>query len=294
MQFKYKKIQQILLFAFCFFSILSGCKNKNNTVNIEETAEEKSLPVILYHHLDQSGEGASTISIQHFSEHIVALNDAGYTTVSLEQLIDYSEGKGTLPDKPILITFDDGYESVYLNAYPVLQKYNMKATVFVIGVSVGKDTYKDTGYAMLPHFGWETAQEMINSELISIQTHTFDMHQVEMYDGDNCRKGVQRLAEEDDEAYVLALATDLKRAIEDIENNTDSAVTAVAYPFGLTDVLSDNVCSELGIKITFTTVAEGNTVKKGEPKSLYSLNRFSIDDISAQELLELIGGNSNE
>ncbi len=53
----------------------------------------------------------------------------------------------------------------------------MKATIFAIGVSIGKDTYKDTDHAMTPHFGAAEMQEMVDSGLISIQSHTYDMHQ---------------------------------------------------------------------------------------------------------------------
>lgn len=82
-----------------------------------------------------------------------ALSEAGYTGVSFDELQAYVLRGAPLPEKPVVITFDDGYESNYTLAYPILQKYGMKATIFAIGVSFGTDHYKDTDYAITPHFG---------------------------------------------------------------------------------------------------------------------------------------------
>ena len=77
----------------------------------------------------------------------------------------------------MIVTFDDGYSSFYELAFPILKELSIQATVFPIGVSVGKDTYKDTGISIIPHFNWQQAQEMASSGLVSIQSHSYDMHQ---------------------------------------------------------------------------------------------------------------------
>ena len=67
-------------------------------------------------------------------------------------------------------------------AFPILKELEMPAVVFPIGISVGKDTYKDTEIPITPHFTWEQAVEMANSGLISLQSHTYDLHQKTEYE----------------------------------------------------------------------------------------------------------------
>ena len=101
----------------------------------ERTAE---VPILLYHHItEEPGEGGA-VSVETFNEQMTALVEAGYTAVTFADLDAFVSGDGALPDKPILITFDDGYESNYTHAYPILKEHGLKATIFVIGVSVGK------------------------------------------------------------------------------------------------------------------------------------------------------------
>lgn len=66
-----------------------------------------------------------------FAEQMAYLHREGYTTISLEDFVAFQEGNASLPAKPILLTFDDGFMSVYRYAFPILQRYRMTATVFV-------------------------------------------------------------------------------------------------------------------------------------------------------------------
>ena len=135
------------------------------------------VPILMYHHLSEDVTNSEMVSPEQFEAQIQALSEAGYTGVSFDELQAYVLRGEPLPEKPVVITFDDGYRSNYTLAYPILQKYGMKATIFAIGVSFGTDHYKDTDYAITPHFGAAEAAEMTASGLISIQSHTYDMHQ---------------------------------------------------------------------------------------------------------------------
>ena len=98
--------------------------------------EGVDVPVVMYHHVleeDSSLLGDYVISRQELESDLQWLQKAGYTPVSPDQLIAYAAGEGELPQNPILLTFDDGYESFFANAYPLLQKYQMPAVVSVIG-----------------------------------------------------------------------------------------------------------------------------------------------------------------
>ncbi len=246
------------------------------------------VPVLLYHHIDAQGEGGSTIQTETFLSHLDALEQAGYTTITLDQMIDFVQNGTKLPKKPVVITFDDGYLSNYEIAFPALAERNMKATIFVIGVSAGKDTYKDTGKSILPHFSYEQAREMVASGVISLQTHTYDMHQYQPFEPDGGREGVLSLEHETKEQYLEALRNDFQRGIRELETVTHEPVIALAYPFGAHSSESEQICDELGIPITFTIESKHAGLVKGEPDSLRLLGRYYMDDMSAEELLEMI------
>ena len=131
------------------------------------------VPILMYHHLSEDVTNSEMVSPEQFEVQIRALSEAGYTGVSFDELQAYVLRGEPLPEKPVVITFDDGYRSNYTLAYPILQKYGMKATIFAIGVSFGTDHYKDTDYAITPHFGAAEAAEMTASGLISIHIDAF-------------------------------------------------------------------------------------------------------------------------
>ena len=81
-----------------------------------------AVPVLMYHHLDQTGDSVVTVSEQLFEQQLDYMEENGYTTVSFDELIAYvNDENAELPQKPVAIVFDDGYESNYLLAYPALK-----------------------------------------------------------------------------------------------------------------------------------------------------------------------------
>ena len=134
------------------------------------------VPVLMYHHVGDDGGGFS-VTEENFRSQMELLQEKGYQPVSIYQLIDYANRGTALPHNPVCITFDDGYTSNYKLAYPILKEFDFPAVIFVVGSSVGKDTYKETGAPILPHFGLEEIEEMEKSGLISVQSHTYDLHQ---------------------------------------------------------------------------------------------------------------------
>lgn len=156
-------------------------EREKNTANISTpTNKNLRIPILMYHHLLPNGATAAEISPERFREHMLAIKNKGYTTITDKDLLNYLEGKGQLPKKPILITFDDGYRSNYLHAYPVLKELQMKATVYLITSRVveGKNKYPNE----IPKFSWGEAEKSL--DVFSFQGHTFDFH----YKGKNSRK----------------------------------------------------------------------------------------------------------
>jgi peptidoglycan/xylan/chitin deacetylase (PgdA/CDA1 family) len=248
----------------------------------------RNVPILMYHHIDDEATNNSVITPQRFEEHLASLKEAGFAAVTLQQLLAYVENGEELPENPVVITFDDGYRSNYEEAYPLLKKYGMPAAINVIGVSVGADTYKDTGVPITPHFSFEEAREMMQSGLIDIQSHSFDMHHTEQLDRD-FRQGVYRKAGESEQEYISAFCSDFERSKKEIEENTGGKVIAYAYPYGLHTTLSEVLLSEMGVRITMTIEEGMNTVVKGLPQSLRAMKRYRIDDsISGSEIVERI------
>ena len=248
------------------------------------------VPILMYHHLSEDVTNSEMVSPEQFEAQIRALSEAGYTGVSFDELQAYVLRGEPLPENPVVITFDDGYRSNYTLAYPILQKYGMKATIFAVGVSFGTDHYKDTDYAITPHFGAAEAAEMTASGLISIQSHTYDMHQWPPYEtGSAVRENILQLSSESEEAYVQALTEDFTRSRALLEDATGRPVDVLAYPAGQYSTLAQVTLQSLGVHVTLSTNPGVNTVVKGLPQTLYAMLRFGItEDVSPEALLDMI------
>lgn len=247
-----------------------------------------NVPILMYHHLDEDVTNNAVITPLKFEEHIRALKISGYSSITLQQLADYVEKGIDLPEKPVLITFDDGYSSNYELAYPILKKYNMSGVINVIGVSVGKDTYKDTGKPITPHFSYEEAGEMVANGVIEIQSHSYDMHNNKELDID-FRQGVLKKDGETNEEYIEAFCSDFQKSERGILDNLGSKVISYAYPNGYYATLSEVLLSKMEVKITMTIEEGMNTVIKGLPQSLRAMKRYGIHEgISGEGLVELL------
>lgn len=251
-----------------------------------------NVPVLMYHHLDQTGNDSTRITPALFEAQIAALSKAGYTAVLPDDLEAYVRRGNALPEKPILITFDDGYLSNYTLAFPILQKYGMKAVIFIIGSTFGEtEHYKDTDYPIIPHFNAQQAKAMADSGLISIQSHTYDMHQAGAFESTPLpRENILPLAGESEADYRTALTKDcqaMRQLLRDSIGETN--VHVLAYPSGLYDTLAQVTLLENGFDMTFTTQATSNTLLKGLPQSLLALGRHNINQaVSVQQILALV------
>ena len=98
------------------------------------------VPILAYHKVSEDDEIYS-VKPAEFEKQMRYLSDHGYTAISLTEMLEAFAGKRDMPAKPVIITFDDGYEDNYLAALPIMEKYRMKATVFVIAGKVGEPGY---------------------------------------------------------------------------------------------------------------------------------------------------------
>ena len=248
------------------------------------------VPILMYHQISDDGDINSSISSEAFESHVKALRDAGYTSISFDELYDYAANGAPLPERRVIITFDDGYMSVYDYAFPILERYGMKATISIVGVLYGESTYKGLYYLPIsPHFGDAEAREMAASGVFSIQSHSYDMHHFIPYETGPPRVGILRRRDESLEEYVEAFVDDFSLAAEQIEASVGARPFVYSYPFGRSTKLSEKLLKDMGVTVTLTISQRINTVIKGYPGSLYKLGRLNIPgDMSPEELLELI------
>ncbi len=270
------------------FGVYRTAESHKSTTGSQAPLETK-IPILTYHNFAQVGDGYMTMSISKFEAQIAALAKNGYQAIDFDQLIAHVEQGTPLPQKPVIITIDDGYLSNYTLAYPVLKKYNMKATIFVIGSSVGKSQYKDTFHSIVPHFSYEQAKEMMNSGLISIESHTHDMHQWQAFEGNVARPNVAQLPGETDLAYGMALQADFAKSRQDLANNLGVSTLVLAYPLGKITDAAALAAKAQNFPVTLSTEPMVATVVKGQPQSLYGLPRMAMyDTITPQAMLAKI------
>lgn len=241
-------------------------------VSIESRTE---VPILMFHHFvtdENECDSSATITDKKFREVLDELESLGYETISFKDLIDFTEYKSELPDKPILITMDDGYKSNYEIAFPILKEKNMKATVSIIGKST-KYTSSYLKNKTLEHMSWEDLNEMIESGVFEVGNHTFDLHKLKSSGG--VRNGITKNFFESEADYSKAVREDidsLENALKVNCNNYENNV--FCYPYGYYDDLSEAVISALGYKVTLTTDEGINYIKPGD--KLIGLKRLNV------------------
>ena len=282
-----------LLAAVC---LLAGCgrgEGAPETSQQWQAPKSVNLPVLMYHHIDDSGGADATISEAGFRRQMDVLRDNGYTPVRLDELLSFADGTGDLPEKPVCITFDDGYMSTYQRAFPILGEYGFPGIVFVIGCSVGHQAYyKDTDYPLTLHFGLEQMDEMASSGRMAVQSHTYDMHQWAPFeDTDAPRTSMLPLEGESEQAYTQALEEDFRLEADVLAEGGVERIDALAFPLGRHTDLTDQVLARLGVRATFTVdESRINTLVQGQADCLFGLGRMNMSDsVTDEALLTYLG-----
>lgn len=241
-------------------------------------AQTADVAILMYHAFTENeAETTSVCTLaSEFERQLSALRDAGYTSVGYADLIEFVNGKGKLPEKPLLISIDDGYQNNLDLAAPLLEKYGFCANIAVIGVSIGHTTYKDTDIPIMPHFSLEDARPWIKRGVLTVTTHSYDMHQIAAVDGDDCRRGVLQMPDETEPDYIAALTQDYTHAQEQLAGLPGKVLPVFTYPFGAYSELSERVLQEQGVQVTVTIANGANRLVKGEPETLRLLRRINV------------------
>lgn len=139
---------------------------------------------LAYHDIEDSDPDETFVSVRtdHLIDQLSWLRENGYQPVSIDQILDASEGKSTLPDKAVLLSFDDGYSSFYTRVFPLLKAYQWPAVLAPVGrwVDTPLDQSVEYGDQMVERsrfLTWDQVKEVSDSGLVEIASHTYDMHE---------------------------------------------------------------------------------------------------------------------
>ena len=224
------------------------------------------IPILLYHNIadyipGEAYDASLNTPAFTFERHMTSILNAGYTPITYEMYYRYQTEGMPLPEKPIMITFDDGYLSNYLYAYPILKKLNIKATIFVITDRRGK------ALSANPHFSWNQAKEMVDSGIIDIQSHTHS-HQV------------STTLSDEELAYEMSVSKRL------VELYTGRKCNVLAFPNGIAEERELEAAKRAGYRI-INLVGDFGSNRQGD--DLSRLKRITVFGTwTTQDLLQRI------
>lgn len=264
----------------------------NTAVNVVPVSSiisgaERDLPVVMYHQLTKNPKksGKYVLTVEQFEKDLMFLKAKGYRSVTVKQLLDFSQGKGDVPEKAILITFDDGQETLYEYALPLLEKYGFTAVGFVVGALADYYTEIDDHNLNYSYLNWQQIKEMSDGNVIEIESHSFDLHK-----NTGNRSGIKKKKDESVEQYREFLCSDVAKMKTAMEKNTGKVPVAFAFPFGSYSRESTEILKECGFKMTLTCEERVSKIKKAEPESLFGLGRYNRPEgISSESFFEKMG-----
>lgn len=205
------------------------------TIN-KTTTSKRGLPVLMYHFFydakrGEKGADNNWMEVSAFEQQMKYLSDNNYYFPSWKEVEDYIDGKKTLPDKSVVVTIDDGDQTYIKYAIPIIEKYNVKATSFVV-----------------TSWNGDWLPKQYRSSHMDFQSHSHDMHR----SGANGKGRFVNLS--------------YKEALEDVtkSKNIIGNCTVFCYPFGHYNDTAIKTLKAAGYKLAFTT--KGGRVYKGSNK----------------------------
>lgn len=229
--------------------------------SIPVAGETAQIPILMYHDVSYLGYGYSKTP-EIFRTQMEELKKAGFNTIFFSQLIDYVEYGTALPEKPVIVTLDDGYMTNYTYVLPILKELGMKAEISVIGNAM---IYAEWG------MDWEQVREMCQSGLVRFQAHTKALHDAAG------RTGVLKKADETWAEYVEVFADDAARIQELLMQETGNQPQVFTYPLGKHNPMTEAIIRQFGYKASLTTRDGVAEVTQGDPESLYLMDRIGMD-----------------
>ena len=228
------------------------------------------VPILMYHDFIADGEpGAFEITADRFEDHLRALSEAGYESVTFTDLINYVNGEGELPPKCVILSTDDGYTGVIDIALPLCEKYGMKLTCAVIGDKV--NAYN--------HFVPDASM----AGRIELTSHTYSLHVSR--DGGYNGVNMPLVGEE----LRGTLEVDAVKMLLEYGETFPEMGKIIVYPFGAYTDEIDKIYTDLGYAVSVTVEQGCARIVKGDPTSLRCLPRYQVyPHLTGEDIVDLI------
>jgi len=233
-----------------------------------DAKKEVAVPILMYHFLaeDDKNPNSWQILVEQFESDLITLRGEGFEAVFIQDLIDFVYSGAPLPEKPIVISFDDGASDFYSLAFPLLKEHDTKAVMAIISSVTDKfsaDTEQNKYYKS--NLTWEQLRELRASGLVEVQSHSHDLHK---------GIGAAKKKGESVESYHARFANDAIKFNERIWAELETHPTTFVYPFGSQSKESNDVLKSSGFLASLTCREMVSIVKVGEPDSLFDLGRI--------------------
>ena len=266
---------QIFLALFTLLCVTVGLGVVTKAITVSGSVQDPAatpLPIVMYHHLtkDPKKVGSYVLPVAQFEQDLAYLKEKGYSSITVAQLLAHVYAGAELPENPVIITVDDSFESIYTYAYPLLQQYDMRIVLAVIGSATDLFSETEDHNLAYSHLTWAQAKEMADSGYAELQSHTYDLHT-----NDRGRKGASKKKGESLEAYREFLMRDLQKMQDQTYKETSYTPTALAYPFGAWSPECIAILEELGFQAAFICEEKINYIDLEDTDWLFRLKRYN-------------------
>lgn len=238
--------------------------------------ETRVLTVLMYHSLlrDPARTGVYVLPPEELKKDILWLQANGYTVVSAAETAAFVREGGPLPEKPVILTFDDGYVNNALYALPILEETDTCAVFSVVGAFTGRFTAYGDQNPNYAHLDWAGIQALAASPRAEIGNHTYHLH--------DTRLGAGQVSGESDSRYLASFSGDVEALQQALEEKCGFRPVIFTYPFGIFSEKTRPVLASLGLEISFSCREVHNTITPGED-CLFALGRYNRSGLESRE-----------
>lgn len=227
-----------------------------------------SLPIFLYHMISPAKTYKYGITPDEFENDLIYLSRSGYTAITMTRLIDSVDSGAPLPSKPVILSFDDGYYNNYAYAYPLLKKYHVKMVLSIIGKRTDDFSAHPSKNMSYAHVTWAQINEMLDSGLVEVQNHTYNLHEI-----NGGRTGCMQKPGETQAQYEITIRNDVGKLQDEIAEMTGFTPNTFVYPYGKSSKNTDEILKRLGFQATLSCDGGINLIT-GDPDQLFGLRRI--------------------